>query len=168
MTRRTKNDMLALVNGHHTNDAEVGAEVYIARDEREEWGEKYDEGPDSAKPYNYRANRLEQHGWVEDVSTSDVAPQTRAVGTLTESGARILEAAFNSEAWDLWNDKEISTAEFLNRVVDSDDEDTSENGQAASDVEVDEFESLPGSTIEDKIAYHDDDYPSNTHGVNHP
>jgi hypothetical protein len=119
MPRRTKKDLLALVDGHHTNGekAEVGKYVYIRRDEREEWGEKYDDGPKSAKPYNYRANRLEQHGWVENVMTSDVAPGNRAVGMLTEAGKTILDAAYNhSDAWQQWEQQEITTAEFFDQI----------------------------------------------------
>ena len=174
MPRRTKKDLLALVHGHHTNNAEVGESVYIRRDEDEEWGRKYDEGPKSAKAYNYRANRLERHGWVKDVGISDVAPATRAVGTLTETGEKILKAAYNyDDEWEAWNDYDIGTGEFIDRVIEdetddpNEDSDNPDHAKAAEAAGVGEFVPVPGSTLEDKIAYHDDDYPSDTHGLNY-
>lgn len=121
MARRTRTDLLALVYGHHTNKADTGEQVYISRDEREAYGETYkDAGPKSAKSYNHRANRLRRHGWVKDVSVSDVAPGTRAVGTLTEKGAGILEASIEeNDEWQKFLAGEIGVGEFINAVTDS-------------------------------------------------
>jgi len=177
MPRRTQKDLLALVNANTSNsEIEAGTEVYIRRDEDEAYGQKYDEeGPESAKAYNYRANRLSRHGWVEEVRTSDVAPSTRAVGELTETGAKILKAAYDeSDEWEAWNDHELGTGEFVDSVTEEsgdetdEDSDDFEHGEPVEVGGVDEFKALPGSTHEDKIAYHDGDYPSNTHGLEYP
>jgi len=119
MPRRTKLDLLAIAYGHHTNEAKVGERVYVSRDKTEAYGEIYkDSGPKSAKPYNYRASRLCRHGWVEDVSESDVAPETRAVGTLTQEGAAILEACTEgNDEWERWLDGDIGVGEFIDAVT---------------------------------------------------
>lgn len=121
MTRRTKKDVFALIDGHHTNtDKEPGDEVYIRRDEKEKYGEQYREKPfpKSAKPYNYRGNRIESHGWVENATPSDVAPTTRAVGELTETGAAIINAT-QDNLEEKWRNETITTREFIEQALET-------------------------------------------------